>query len=43
VSPSDPISISAALAVLAVSAVTAALLPAKRAARVSPIEALRSE
>jgi predicted permease len=39
----DPWSIGAALAVLALSASVAALLPAFRAARVSPLVALRSE
>lgn len=39
----DPWSIGAALAVLALSASVAALIPALRAARVSPLVALRSE
>jgi predicted permease len=39
----DPISITTAITVLATSALVAGLLPALRASRVSPIEALRSE
>ena len=39
----DPVSIAAAIAVLMTSALVAALLPALRASRVSPIVALRAE
>jgi predicted permease len=39
----DPVSLAAAIAVLAMSAVIAVLLPAIRASRVSPIVALRAE
>lgn len=43
VSPVDPIALSSALVVLTVTALTAALLPAQRASRVSPVVALRSD
>jgi putative ABC transport system permease protein len=43
VSPSDPVSILAAPAVLAAVAAAASLLPARRAARVDPSVSLRSE
>ncbi len=43
VGAADPISIAVALAVLGASAVIAGLIPALRASRVSPIEALRAE
>jgi ABC-type antimicrobial peptide transport system permease subunit len=43
VSPADPLSIAIAVSVLGGSAVVAGLLPALRASRVSPIEALRAE
>jgi ABC-type antimicrobial peptide transport system permease subunit len=43
VEPGDPLSIVVAISVLAVSAIVAVLLPAVRAARVSPIVALRAE
>ncbi|HYC32155.1 MAG TPA: FtsX-like permease family protein [Gemmatimonadales bacterium] len=43
VEPVDPPSIAAALAVLAISAAIAGGLPAARAARVGPTEALRAE
>jgi len=43
VTPGDPMSIIAAVSVLVVSAVAAVLLPAIRAANVSPIVALRAE
>ncbi len=42
-SPTDPLAFAAAPLVLLLTAVVAALLPARRAARVDPIEALRSE
>lgn len=43
VGAADPISIAVALAVLAASALIAGLIPALRASRVSPIQALRAE
>ena len=43
VQATDPLSIATALSVLLVSAIVAVLLPALRAARVSPIVALREE
>jgi predicted permease len=43
VEPIDPVSIATALMVLSASALVAGLVPALRASRVSPIEALRSE
>jgi predicted permease len=43
VSAVDPMSIGAAIVVLAISAVIAVLIPALRASRVSPIVALRAE
>ncbi|HEX8724152.1 MAG TPA: ABC transporter permease [Gemmatimonadaceae bacterium] len=43
VGPFDPLSIAVATAVLAASALVAGLLPARRAARVGPLVALRSE
>ena len=42
-SPRDPVAFAAAPLVLLLTAVVAALLPARRAAHVDPIEALRSE
>jgi len=42
-SPQDPASIGAALAVLTVATIAAAYLPARRAARIDPIRALREE
>jgi ABC-type antimicrobial peptide transport system permease subunit len=41
--PDDPATIGAAVALLAIVALTAAYVPAARAARVSPLEGLRSE
>jgi predicted permease len=41
VSPGDPLSLGAAVATLVVTAVLASYLPASRAAKVSPLEALR--
>jgi predicted lysophospholipase L1 biosynthesis ABC-type transport system permease subunit len=43
VSPTDPISLIAAVAVLVVTAALAAWIPSYRAARVDPVAALRSE
>ena len=43
VSPSDPITLSAVVAVVVVAAVIAAIVPAARAARVDPMQALREE
>jgi ABC-type antimicrobial peptide transport system permease subunit len=42
VSPVDPLSLGGALAVLTATATVAALLPARRAAKISPMEALRA-
>jgi predicted permease len=43
VSPSDPVAFTVALAVLAATALLACWLPARRAARVDPVQALRHE
>jgi predicted permease len=43
VSPSDPVTLSAVVAVVVGAAVLAATLPAARAARIDPIQALREE
>jgi ABC-type antimicrobial peptide transport system permease subunit len=43
VSPTDPLTLAAAAAILLVTAVAAAWLPARRAARLDPVTALRSE
>jgi putative ABC transport system permease protein len=43
ISPLDPVTYVAVLSVLAVSAVLASYLPARRAAEVNPVEALRAE
>jgi ABC-type antimicrobial peptide transport system permease subunit len=43
VSPSDPITLSAVVAVVVAAAVLAAIVPAARAARVDPMQALREE
>jgi ABC-type antimicrobial peptide transport system permease subunit len=43
VGPRDPVVMSAGLALLLVAALVASWLPARRAARVDPVEALRAE
>jgi ABC-type antimicrobial peptide transport system permease subunit len=43
VRPSDPATVSAVLALMAVVALAAVYLPARRAARVDPITALRGD
>jgi putative ABC transport system permease protein len=43
VTPTDPVAIAAALAVLVVAALVAAYLPARRASRLDPLTALRHE
>jgi ABC-type lipoprotein release transport system permease subunit len=43
ISPLDPLTYVAVLLVLAVSAVAASYLPARRAAAVDPVDALRAE
>jgi len=43
VTPRDPVVVGVAVAVLAASAVVAAAIPARRAASIDPIRALRSE
>jgi ABC-type lipoprotein release transport system permease subunit len=43
VEPTDPLAMGVALVVLMTSAVLAALLPARRAARLDPLSALRAE
>jgi len=43
VSPADPVTLLAALTVLTAAAATAIWLPARRAARIAPMEALRHE
>jgi ABC-type antimicrobial peptide transport system permease subunit len=43
VTPADPVSLAAAVVLVAVVALVAALVPARRAAQVNPIEALRTE
>lgn len=42
VSPTDPVSLAAAVAAMATAALVATYLPARRAARISPTEAIRS-
>jgi predicted permease len=43
VTPADPVTLLAALAVLSIAAAAAIWLPARRAARIAPMEALRHE
>jgi ABC-type lipoprotein release transport system permease subunit len=43
VSPHDPLSLAAAIGVLGLSAILAAWLPSRRAARVDPAVSLRSD
>jgi ABC-type lipoprotein release transport system permease subunit len=43
IQPLDPVSLCGAALVLAAAAVAASWLPARRAARVDPIEALRTQ
>jgi ABC-type antimicrobial peptide transport system permease subunit len=43
VTPADPVTLLAALAVLTAAAAAAIWLPARRAARIAPMEALRHE
>jgi ABC-type antimicrobial peptide transport system permease subunit len=43
VSPSDPIALTLASAVLAIAAMLGCLIPARRAVRVDPVDALRHE
>jgi ABC-type antimicrobial peptide transport system permease subunit len=43
VSPVDPVSIGAAAAALLAIGVSAAYVPARRATRIDPVEALRAE
>jgi ABC-type antimicrobial peptide transport system permease subunit len=43
VSPADPISLAVALAIIAAAALLAGFIPARRASRIDPMEALRSE
>jgi len=43
VAPDDPLSLAAGIAVLALTAVLAAWIPSRRAARVDPMVALRYE
>ena len=43
VSPFDPMALTGAAAVLATAAMLASYLPARRATRVAPLDALRSE
>jgi ABC-type antimicrobial peptide transport system permease subunit len=43
VKPTDPATVAAAVAILAVSAIGASLLPARRASAIDPMQALRYE
>jgi ABC-type lipoprotein release transport system permease subunit len=43
VSPTDPVVISAVCVLLMVAALAACLLPARRAASIDPVQALRTE
>jgi ABC-type antimicrobial peptide transport system permease subunit len=43
VSPSDPVTLSSVVAIVVIVAAAAALLPALRAARIDPMQALRED
>jgi len=43
VKPSDPVTLAAAIALIAAIALVASYLPARRAIRVAPVTALRAE
>jgi ABC-type antimicrobial peptide transport system permease subunit len=43
VAPADPVTLSAVVALLVATAVVAAYIPARRATRVDPVQALRQQ